>query len=499
MIPFIIYTLIFGWLIYKNRFFGLFNDNVLSGKHLVFTFGLKILAVPAFYLFFKIAYGGIEKLDAGKFFFDSVVINHLAYENFGEYVKMLFGLQDDSPGSYFFKHCIDTTNNWENGQVKDFFYNDNRIVIRVHSLLHFISFGSYFCHALFECFFSFIGLFFVYKTFKEYFPGKEVWLFFVIALFPTLWLYTGGLLKEGITMLVLGILLFHLKGFIGGKRTTNIVLSLLFLLFVSILLKPYILFYGACVFTLCFLIEKSQLKYKTPAYFISIFLLVVLANLTCMLVKKRSFLQAAEKREMEFRDLSTGGIFLLDSAKFVRVPYDTTLVTRVKGKPNYYTIKNGVPYTYWEHTHQQDTLYCKANTDAASTYSLVYILPKAGSAIDVVNGSRNYFVIAGRCLYYTIVHPFFVNAKGIMQQFASLENLVLILCIVMTLGGFVFNPKQLFPAAVFLFYGLSLFMLIGLTTPNSGAIMRYRAPAAIFILMSALCSYCHLKIKTRKS
>ncbi|MCW3077845.1 MAG: hypothetical protein JWO32_2454 [Bacteroidetes bacterium] len=486
MIVFITYTLFFAWFIYKNAFFGLFNDGHLTKKNLLFVFILKVLAVPAFYLLFKFSYGGITKLDAGKFYSDSVIMNNLAYIDVKEYLKMLFGFQDDSQGSFFFNTCINLTDNWDNGQVKDFLYNDNRVVIRLHSLIHFIAFGSYFVHALFSCFLSYAGMFFLYKCFKEFFNGKELLLFICISLFPTLWLYTGGLLKEGITMFVLGTLLYNLKIIISGRRTSKLVIILFLLLFVSLLLKPYILFYGAVVFALFFILHKSQFKFKSIILLGSLLLIILLINFTTVIFKKRSLLQAVQKREMEFKDLSTGGIFLLDSSKFVRLAYDTNLVNKIKTKPNHYSIKKNVPYTYWEHTHQQDTLQCAANNDTATIYSLVYILPKAGSAIDVVKGSHNLFVITLRSLYFTTLHPLFFNAKGLMQQFASLENVLLAAALLIILIVLCLGKQEKFAGFTFLFFGLSLFVLIGFTTPNSGAIMRYRAPGAIFIIMSAL-------------
>jgi hypothetical protein len=498
MIAFIIYSLIFAWLIYKTRFLGLLKDNAISNKLLTFLFCVKVLAVPAFYLFFRISYGGIEKLDAGKFYSDSIVMNHLAYLDFTEYLKMLFGLQDDTPGSFFSKNCIEPSNNWDNGLVKDFLYNDNRVLIRIHSVLHFIAFGSYFVHALFDCVFSFIGLFFIFKTFREFFGGREKTFLLVLVLFPTLWLYTGGLLKEGITLFFMGLLLYQLNVFINGKRSLSRVILIFFLFFISLLLKPYILFYGAVLFGIFFVLRKTRFKFQT-ILFLGLLLIIVLAvNLASVLTRNRSLLEAAKKRETEFRDLSTGGIFLLDSIKFIRVPYDTNLVSRVKDKPGFFTVKNGVPFTYWEHSHQQDTLYCKFNSDTLTRFSLVYILPKAGSGINVLGDSNNYFIIAMRSLYYTLAHPFFFNAKGMMQQFASLENLLLCLCVVMSLIGFLYSTKEKFPGFAFLFFGLSVFILIGFTTPNSGAIMRYRAPAAIFIIMSALYFYDEIKLVLRK-
>jgi hypothetical protein len=434
-------------------------------------------------------YGGIDNLDAGKFYHDSVILNDLAYKNVGEYMKMLFGLQDDSEGSYFFKTCIDTTHNWSNGQVKDFFYNDNRVVIRIHSLLHFIAFKSYFVHALFSCFLSFTGLFFIYRTFKQFFENKEILFFLVLALFPTLWLYTGGLLKEGITIFFFGLTLFYTRKLFSSQRNLRSTVFFLFLFFISLLLKPYILFFSVIFFSLFWMIYNSTFLFKALIFFTALVIFSVALNYGAILIKKKTLISAGFKREMEFKDLSTGGIFLLDSVKFVRVPYDTTFVERVVEKPNYFRIKPGVSYTYWEHSHQQDTLFCKSNTDAITTYSLVYKLPKAGSSIDVVQGSHNLFLISARSLYYTLFHPFFFNAKGIMQLFASTENLLLILSVLITIIGIVLQKKDRFPAIIFLAFGLIVFIIIGFTTPNSGAIMRYRSPAALFLIISALYYY----------
>ena len=94
MIAFSIYLLIFVVLIYSNGFFKLFKDEQISNKTFSLIFILKAMAVPAFYFLFVKLYGGIENFDAGKFYFDAKIMNHFAYQNFPEYLKMLFGLQD---------------------------------------------------------------------------------------------------------------------------------------------------------------------------------------------------------------------------------------------------------------------------------------------------------------------------------------------------------------------------------------------------------------------
>ncbi len=494
MIAFSIYLLIFSALIYTNSFFKLFKDEHISQKLFPVIFILKAIAVPAFYFMFVKLYGGIEKFDAGKFYFDARIMNDFAYQNFPEYLKMMFGLQDDSEGSHFYKTCITTTFNWDNGQLRDFFYNDNRIVIRIHSLLHFIAFRSYFVHALFSCFLSFIGLTFLYKSFKEYFTGKEIWLFLILCFFPTLWLYTGGLLKEGLTVFFLGCSVYQIKKIITvGPNIARIVWSIP-LIFISLLLKPYLLFYAVIYFALFFGISKyKKLQRKTVLFFGFLFILAVAVNSAAVLIKNKSLSQAVMEREREFSDLAKGGIFLMDSTKFVRLEYNYILVKKVSGKRNYFSIKKGTPYTYWEHSHQKDTLFCASNKDTITQYSLVYHLPTAGSNINIMGNSGNVFVFIGKSLFYTIAHPLFYNAKSIIQLLASLENLVLLISLLIVLIGLIKGKAENFPAVTFLFFGISLFIIIGITSPNSGAILRYRSPAAIFVIIAALYSINGLK------
>jgi signal transduction histidine kinase len=80
----------------------------------------------------------------------------------------------------------------------------------------------------------------------------------------------------------------------------------------------------------------------------------------------------------------------------------------------------------------------------------------------------------------------FLNAHSALQVLASVENLVLALALLYILIQVFVSKKERFPVLVFLFFAFSLCLLFGLSTPNSGAILRYRAPAVLFILLAAL-------------
>ena len=116
-------------------------------------------------------YGSIYYSDTGNFYRDSKIIHNIAFSNFGEFFKLMFGFQDDGEGSYIFENFLKPTTTWDKTST-ELLYNDNRLILRFHALVHFISLGNYFVHALFSCFLSFVGINWIYKTFKEQFRNK---------------------------------------------------------------------------------------------------------------------------------------------------------------------------------------------------------------------------------------------------------------------------------------------------------------------------------------
>ncbi len=487
MIACIIYLLIILFLIYKNNFFSVFKDDKVRSKTFIVLFLLKVTAIPVFYLVYKKMYGGIERFDAGKFYEDAKTINAFAKADPLGYLKLLFGLQNESPGTNLYDNFIIHTTQWDNGRIKDYLYNDNRVIIRVYSLLHFIAFNSYFVHALFSCFLSFIGIACIYRSIKEFFAGKEVFALLILCFLPALWFYTGALLKEGLVIFVLGNILYALKKIFSGQNTVAACMRLLFWVFISLFLKPYLLFFALFFFGLFFSIYRSgKIKHKTFSLTICLALVIFSLNALSLIFKNRSLLQAAITHQRAFADASKGGIFLLDAAKFVRLEFDSSLVKKAGINDSLFTIKKNVSYIYWEHTHQQDTLFCSSNTDTITQFKLVYQLPKSGSNINVDPGSNTIFAVGVSCLYYSLFYPLFYNAKNLLQQLASLENLFIIISLLIVFTGLIQNKKSRFIAIAFVLFALLLCFLIGLTTPNSGAIFRYRSPAVIFILLAAL-------------
>jgi hypothetical protein len=481
-----LYLLLILFLIRYNAFFGLFKDTGLNKTALTLIFFLKAMAIQFMYVLYSHIYGGIENFDSGVFYRDAAELNHFARAHPWEYIKAMLGLQDDGQDSFFFNTYTRKTSNWDNGRIRILFYNDNRVVIRLHSVLHFIAFQSYFVHALFSCFLSYIGLFWIYRSIRSYFAGKELYLFLILCLFPALWIHTGALLKEGIAMFVMGGMVFSLHRLVFDKISIALTLSALLFFYLSLLLKPYLLLYALICFALLFLIKRSAFKHKILVFFSALVALVFCLDVGVRLKQNRSLYEIAGMRQVVFSDAAKGGIFLIDSVKFIRLDYDTALVAELSDKKGYYHIKKNATYMFWEHSHQQDTLLCEKNLDTSSVYELAYTMPESASNLDYPKEKSSILLYALNGLYYTLAHPLFFNASSLQQQLASVENTFIVLSLLISLLGLIVSKRPAFPVFVFLCFALGECLLIAFTSPNTGAIVRYRSPAVVYILLCAL-------------
>jgi hypothetical protein len=481
-----VYLLIILFFIYKNGFFGIFIDKSISPTQFTLFFIFKCLAIPTFYYIYKIQYGGIENYDAGNFLRDSKIINDIFYDSPFEYIKLILGFQNDAENTELYSKFMTRTNNWDEGISWRLFFNDNRSLLRIHSLIHFISFNSYYVHALASCLLGYIGIALIYRSLKPYFISKEIWLLGAFIFLPNLWLFSGALLKEPLVLLNVGLIffltdrLFEQKFFLIRKLG-----YLLLIIFVVYYLKPQVSFTIFILYLLFKVVEVFVSKYQTIWYLGSLVVVIVLVNFSFLIFKDMSMFAFINKKQSEFYDVARGGMFLKDSSKFVRLAYDKELVNKVGEKT--YKIKPGVPYYYWEDSHQKDTLYCASNKDTITNFEFIYeIVPaRSGYAISTINSDITAVTTLFKGVLRSLGFPF--KFDGLMNVVVSLEGLFLTICFLLSMVGafFVRDRNILF---FLLFSSVFLLVLFGIATPNVGAIVRYRCIVAPFIILAVL--YC---------
>lgn len=489
MIVTILYFLLFCFLIYRTRLFGLLKDDTLKPGFYLGMFLIKCTGLLAFYLVYEKLYGGIRYFDTWHFYHDSRLVYDIWTWDAGEFFKVMTGTYSDSPDAEVFKKFISNAEVWDKDPGETL-YNDNRLVIRLHALLQFISFGQYWVHALFSCLFSLIGIHWIYKAFKWLFPGKEEILFLAWVLFPGMWFWSGNFLKEAPALLLMGGLLYTSKLiFIDKIRRLRTILPFVFCAWLCFFLKHYIML-PLLFFTLVFfIVHSSKLRRQLTVFFSGILILMLAGVLAFRIWTGRSLLNVLAYRQHTFVDASKGGIFLTDSVKFVRIAYDLSLVKLDSVRqPVLARIAAKVPMMYWEHSHQSDTLYA-VNSDTAAVYNLQYYIVPANATLYVppLDGSFISLVKAlPYALYNTLLKPFFYDARNVLDLLASLENLLLLLCILVWLKGLMMRKSDPSWPVYFIVTALSIFIVIGLSSPNIGAIERYRALVAPFVLMAAL-------------
>lgn len=470
--------------------FGLFKDEAISSKKFTLFFIFKCLAVPAFYFVYKMQYGGIENFDAGIYFKDAQIINSIAYDSFSEYLKILFGFQSDDPSSYIHAKYIVNTANWDEGFANRLFFNDNRSVIRIHSVLHFISFHNYFVHALFSCLMGYIGIYLIYLSLKHLFISKETWVMAAFVFLPNLWLFSGALLKEPILLMNMG-LIFYLTDQLFKGNVPFYAKSVSLLLIVSIIffLKPQV---AAPVFIMYLLYHVSMALRRRRRAFIYVGLLVltaILLNGLLSVTKNTSLLKYINTKQAEFVALMNGGIFLKDHEKFVRLEYNKALiiVDTTKSVQNI-RIKSNTAYDYWMDTNQKDMRFCASNTDTATFYTLKYELIPARSTfvVEPLTLDRKGVETALKGVYHALFYP--IKFNSVINALVSLENIFLLLCLVMAFTGFI-RKKRKIDLIFFLSIVLFFAFLFGTVTPNTGAIVRYRSLMIPFLVLAAICTY----------
>ena len=122
-----------------------------------------------------------------------------------------------------------------------------------------------------------------------------------------------------------------------------------------------------------------------------------------------------------------------------------------------------------------------------------FIIPELSDGFSILINIPN-------ALLNTIIRPFLWECSSLFVWLSAFENIAIISCIIIAL---IFRKKMnAVQQNIFYFnitFVLSLFIIIGLTTPVFGAIIRYKIPGLILLLISLLLLVDLEKIKTKNS
>ena len=421
----IFYTFFFLFLIYKLKFFKLEG---ISFKIISSIFLLKVLSGVILAIIYRYYYDSYQTSDVYKYFLDGKVVFSVLNKNPADFLKLLVGI--DSDAAYMHKY-LDNTEFW----YKAFNYgllNDNRLVIRIHVLLNFLSFGNFWVHSVIFSFFSFAGLTAIYKVFDKYFKKKYL---LIIAVFfaPSVMFWSSAALKESLIIAMIGMLFFTFFKIIEKKKITINLIFFTISILLMLLLKFYVLFSLIPGLIAYFIVKQFKIK-QSILVFLGIYTAIIVLFFNSAYLSPYNLPEIISQKQHDF-------INMLDASGHVG-----SRIYLPELEPNFFSFLKNTPYA----------------------------------------------------LINSFFRPSFFDIHSAIVVPAFIESFFILILVLLSMK--IFNLKKvksLLPEVLLMSsFIITLFILIGLTTPVLGALVRYKVPALpfLFILLFIFIDFKKIKL-----
>lgn len=472
---FILLFLLVGYMIYRGR---LGTD--LSRKLLLAGWGIKVLYSVLFVLVFTYYYGNGELYgDAGNFMKDSKLLQELALNDPGRYAEVLFGI--GSNDEQLLSNELADTRIWSYGDNGDLM-NDNRLILRINSLIHFFSFANPYVHALIFAFFSFLGSLLLYKVLSSYIHYKNLF-FMVICAFPSLAFWTSGITKESIMILGIGLFLYGLIKTKTALRPRNIALLVPGIL-ILLLNKPYM---GLIVLSVSTVLVAGWLtQFNRKIMMIWSFLIITSGVLLCYSPGQANLLNKISYKQRDLINIGQGGIFFVNDTAFCafdfehlshfqHLPNDSIKVTE-STEGSYKLFGEQEFHSFTQQSGKK--VYAHYLTLAPSN-SYIHVTPVNYSGWQLIKNIP-------QALFNTIIRPLPSDPGSSLKYPLFIQNLLLLAWLIYSF----FRRKKSDKQTMFWIYyliacSILTLLIVGWTTPILGAIARYKVGAELFLIIAS--------------
>ena len=442
--------------------------------------GLLIKIVAGLLLFLlHIQTYGIDELshDGETFFKEGKYLNNIFFQSPVHYFQLLTGIGENT---WLINKYLFMTEYWSAGDLS--IVNDSKNVIRVHSLIHFVSFNSVYIHLALMCLLSLAGVRNLLIAFKDHVKIRSELLFWILLLVPSTIFWTSSIMKE--PLMFFGLTLFTRAILVKEglwKRTIFTLLSFVFLLG----FKPYILL---CLLIALFCATVYRQFFSTRLIPSLITLITFMAISSAFLDTPRDLLvHYLTRKQFDFVNVGKGGLHALaDSCFYYFKPsqYDKLeIIDRkviIKKPVDSYIIffgstKSPVP-VHLEPTG--DTLLISYFTEGCRSF--IETTPISESYSQLIKNIPEAFVNG-------FIRPFPTDPGSNLKFLSMLEIWALIgFLIWVSIKHRKLEPEDRTIVFGLVVFALFLLLLIGWTTPVIGAIARYRFPAQLALVLAGL-------------
>jgi len=478
-------------LIILLRFVKVFRIDGLSPWTIPFAFLVKFAVGILFNFIHEQTYGpGDLSHDGFTFMEEGKYLNDVFFQSPADFFKLLTGIGETD--ALIHKHLY-MTEYWSYGDLS--LVNDSKNVIRIHSLIHFISFGQSGIHLAIFCFISLLAAINLYLSFSDKIKLPQQVTFWVLLLIPSTIFWTSSVLKEPI--LFFGISLF-VRGLIYDKQIWKKCINLVLSIFILIAFKPYILICillalgGLMVYRNIFKLKlvPTTLLLLTLIFSFGYFFKKPIADATHFLSRK----------QFDFVNVGKGGLHVIaDSSFYYFQPHQYENI-EIKGNQVILLKPTDAYIAHFGSIQKPTPVHLEPTGE---TWDIHYFAPGCASFIETtpINDDPVQLIKnVPEALVNSILRPFPTDHGSNLKFLSVIEVWLIIFFIVFA----IFNRRKLNDNEKSIIFTLILFalilsLLIGWTTPVLGAIARYRFPAQLATILVGLILLKHYNIRKWKN
>ncbi len=454
------------------------RSEYISANLLIFAFTLKtIVGIFFIYYFLNIGYKSDQPSDVYRFLFESKLLNDVYYKSPSDYFKLLFGIKDYfCMNSAYFKDAFI----WKADEYS--IINETRNVIRVHSLIHFISFNNPFIHVLLFNFITLIGLKKLTEAFFNFTKIKLNIVFIILLVIPSLLFWTSGILKESFILVGLG---FIVNAILCNNSRKKTIINLSIGIIILIFFKTYILLCLIPTFAFIYIasfFNKNKIVWSSSIIGILILTLFLFKPFQNKLTKNIT------KKQLDLINVGEGGIHLEDKKHtyyFTPENYKNLKLFKNKAK----LIAPSYVYLY-DRTRPRKNPILTYIYPTNKIWKQKIIMPKSNSFFEVtrVNDSFKQLILnIPEALINACFRPFQFNNQGLLQKISFIEMIAITFFFLFSIFNFrklKITEKQIVIALCL--FAFVLLLLIGWTTPISGLLVRLRFPAQLALILVSI-------------
>ena len=486
-----LWFLFFSWIIYKWKFFSI--DGISKIK-IAGIFGLKVIGALTLVFIYTKFYRDRSTADIFKYFDDSKYIFDSFFVNPKHFFQLLTGFNADAD---YLKIYTSKTINWAN-QTDEYlrathsmnfhFFESNRLMTRLNACLRFVSFGYYYVHCIIFIFIEMIGMFAILKSLRKFINSTNI-LTICIFFTPSVFIWSSGILKESVIFLGFGLLLLSVIQPQNLKYDILHLGGMVLSFFIILLTKYYIAVALIPALIAYFIGKKIPTKYLIWEYLaLNTFLLIIVLQIHVVLPSINPLTIIEKKQNIAILTAKGGAYYtVVENQQKDTVYFEPSEMSKLDFTKDDYELPQGIQYHKIRNGIILDSLLQTQND--TTTFDRLFQYERAGSYIEIakINSSVSGFLRAIPSSFFNaFLRPMIWESNNILVLFCSIEMIFVIFffgCCLFFKKKKIESPNEFF---FFINFALILYIIIGLTTPVLGTIVRLRIFALLSLIFAAL-------------